>query len=124
MAQKIVKMEPLSLKLTAIAFAIILFILGLAGVGADYFGLSDNIINIVMLIAVIIFFNEIHIMSILKKRGKGLGLVTSIELIIGALVALSVILGIVGVEWSLLIPFQGWMAMIFGLGFFIETFVR
>jgi len=73
---------------------------------------------------VIIFFVEIGLMQIIKKQGKGIGLATSIELIVGVLMLISVILNLFGIGWGSLQIFRGWISMIFGLAFLIEAFAR
>ena len=121
---RLVKMEPTSFRIMAVTFAIFLFILGLAAVGTDTFRLERYLIDIITFAAVIIFFVEIGLMQIIKKQGKGIGLATSIELIVGVLMLISVILNLFGIGWGSLQIFRGWISMIFGLAFLIEAFAR
>jgi len=121
---KLIKMEPMSFKVMAVVFALFIFILGLATVGADALNLAKYLTDIVMIAAVIIFFIEIGLLQIIKKQGRGIGLATSVELIVGVLMLISVALNIFGVSWGTLSIFRGWILMIFGIAFLIEAFIR
>ena len=117
-----IKLKDLSMRIVVVAFALILMALGLTGAGI--FDVSNYILPMVKLSAVMILFIEIGLIGIIKAKAKGLDFMTGTELIIGALVALEVVLSLLGNSIATLSALSGWILLIFGIVFAIEAFAR
>ena len=119
---KRIKLKDLSMRIVVAVFALILMALGLTGAGI--FDVSAYVLPMVKLSAVIILFIEIGLIGIIKAKAKGLDFMTGTELIIGALVALEVVLSLLGNSIATLSALSGWILLIFGIVFAIEAFAR
>lgn len=123
--EPVFKLNVLSLRLVVAFFAVMLLMLGLTAAGI--FDVANWIIVVAKLTAVVIFFIEISVLTILKGvlRDRQLGFITGIEFFIGAFVLLDVVLT---TFFQFAIPalsqFSGWILFIFGIAFFIEAFLR
>lgn len=115
------KMKTLSIRVVVVVFAFILMALGLAGAGI--WDVSNYIIPIVKLGAVMILFIEIGLISVIQKIQK-IDFIKGVEIVIGALVALEVVLMLFGSTWATLSNLSGWILFIFGIVFAVEAFVR
>ena len=116
------KMKDASKRISAAILAVILLMLGLTAAGV--FDVASYVVVIAKLGAVLVLFIEIGLMGIIKRKGKDLDFITGTELVIGALVALEVILHLVGVTVPALSALGGWILLVFGLVFFVEAWVR
>jgi len=121
-----VKLKDKSFKIISITFALIVIMLGLTAAGV--FNVSSYVIPLIKLSAVIILFLEIGILAFLKSavksKGKTLNFLTSVEIIVGVLVALEMVLSLLNVSVETLSVMSGWVLFIFGIAFLIETFAR
>jgi len=119
---KRIKLKDLSMRIVVAVFALILMALGLTGAGI--FDVSAYVLPMVKLSAVIILFIEIGLIGIIKTKAQGLDFMTGTELIIGALVALEVVLSLLDMSIATLSAMSGWILLIFGIVFAVESFAR
>ncbi len=116
------KMKDASKRISAAILAVMLLMLGLTAAGV--FDVSGYVLTVAKLGAVLVLFIEIGLLGIIKRKGKDLDLVTGAELIVGALVAIEIIIHLVGVSIPTLSAMSGWLLFVFGLVFFVEAWVR
>ena len=119
---KRIKLKDLSMRIVVAVFALILMALGLTGAGI--FDVSAYVLPMVKLSAVIILFIEIGLIGIIKTKAQGLDFMVGTELIIGALVALEVVLSLLDMSIATLSAMSGWILLIFGIVFAVESFAR
>jgi len=123
---KIFKLKDMSLRIVIVAFAILLIALGLVGVGI--LGVSQYILPMIKLSAVVILFIELGLVAVIKRavrtKGKDLNFLTVTEFLVGVLVLLETILSLAHMSPAILSSFSGWILMIFGVVFAIEAFVK
>ena len=116
------KLKPMSVKVTFIAFALFLLFAALASF--NVIDLTDNFDVILGVTAVIVIFTEVGLSAAFKSRGRSLDVLGLIGLIAGIITLTTVALEFVEINAlsNVLNPIQGLVFGVLVVSFMIEAF--